>query len=149
VATHLSIVCGQWQQSSTRAAIAVVKQRVTGGGDGTSSSPATIPLVGTTRANKVTAGHRAHRHGTTRLSLRSVVPGPKLRHGDTVRHDTAKLPCRMVSCAWLCRAQPSCARIVLCGLVGYVYIQWFHQISLRRAFKRGANGPSVQKKVLL
>lgn len=43
-------------------------------------------------------GHRAHPHGTSQRSLRSVVPGPQLRHGGTRRHDTSKPPGCLVSC---------------------------------------------------
>ena len=35
---------------------------------------------------------------SARLRGRSAVPVPRRRHGDTVRHDTTKLPCRIVSC---------------------------------------------------
>jgi hypothetical protein len=60
-----------------------------------------------TRAGTVPTCHRAHRHGTARLILHSAVPGLRSRHGGTIRHDTAKLSCRVVLCSAVpCLAMP-------------------------------------------
>ena len=36
--------------------------------------------------------------GTARLSHDSAVPRPLSRHGGTIRHGTANMPCRVVPC---------------------------------------------------
>ena len=49
-------------------------------------------------AGTSTTGCRAQWHGMARLSHDSAVPGPLSRHGGTIRHGTANMPCRVVPC---------------------------------------------------
>ena len=68
----------------------------------------------------VPAGHRAHRHGTARLSLRRAVLGLGSRHGGTTRHGTVAPPCPIVPCLAVpvpCRARAARLAVYRPGVV--------------------------------